>query len=253
MKLDGKVAVVTGAASGMGKAIAELFAKEGAKVVVADLNEEGANKVVEGIVAQGGVAKALKVNVAKLEDIENMIDTAVKEYGTLDILVNNAGIMDGFEPVGDITDEKWDLIFEVNTKGVMRAMRKAIPLFLEKGKGNIINIASTGGLSGAHAGAAYGASKHAVIGLTKNTAFMYAPKGLRCNAIAPGAVMTNISASMGNVNEYGLSRATIAHKVIPAQGQPEDIANVALFLASDESQFVNGAVLVADGGWTAAF
>lgn len=253
MKLDGKVAVVTGAASGMGKAIAELFAKEGAKVVVADLNEEGANKVVEGIVAQGGVAKALKVNVAMLEDVENMIDTAVKEYGTLDILVNNAGIMDGFEPVGDITDEKWDLIFDVNTKGVMRAMRKAIPIFLEKGKGNIINVASTGGFSGAHAGAAYGASKHAVIGLTKNTAFMYAPKGIRCNAIAPGAVMTNISSSMGNINEYGLSRATLTHKVTPAQGQPVDIANVALFLASDESQFVNGAVLVADGGWTAAF
>jgi len=253
VKLDGKVAVVTGAASGMGKAIAELFAKEGAKVVVADLNEEGANKVVEGIVAQGGVAKALKVNVAMLEDVENMIDTAVKEYGTLDILVNNAGIMDGFEPVGDITDEKWDLIFDVNTKGVMRAMRKAIPIFLEKGKGNIINVASTGGFSGAHAGAAYGASKHAVIGLTKNTAFMYAPKGIRCNAIAPGAVMTNISSSMGNINEYGLSRATLTHKVTPAQGQPVDIANVALFLASDESQFVNGAVLVADGGWTAAF
>src|SRR5690606_32290223 len=248
---DGKVAVVTGAASGMGKAIAELFAKEGAKVVVADLNEEGANKVVEGIVAQGGVAKALKVNVAMLEDVENMIDTAVKEYGTLDILVNNAGIMDGFEPVRDITDEKWDLIFDVNTKGVMRAMRKAIPIFLEKGKGNIINVASTGGFSGAHAGAAYGASKHAVIGLTKNTAFMYAPKGIRCNAIAPGAVMTSISSSMGNVNVYRLSLANITDIVIPAQGQPEDIANVALFLASDESQLVNGAVLVAAGGWTA--
>ena len=253
MKLEGKVAVVTGAASGMGKAIAELYANEGAKVLVTDLNLEGAEKVAEGITNNGGTAKALQVNVAKLEDIEGMIDTAVKEFGTLDILVNNAGIMDGFEPVVDIQDERWDLIFDINTKGVMRSMRKAIPLFLEKGQGNIINIASTGGLNGAHAGAAYGASKHAVVGLTKNTAFMYAQKGIRCNAIAPGAVETNISASMGNVNEFGMGRSRLAQAAIPKVGQPEEIAAAALFLASEESSFVNGTVLVVDGGWTSAF
>ena len=253
MRLQEKVAVVTGAASGMGKAIAELYAKEGAKVIVADLNLEGAEKVVEGITSNGGVAKAVKVNVAKLEDIENMIDTAVNEYGTLDILVNNAGIMDGFEPVGDITDEKWDLIFDVNTKGVMRATRKALPIFLEKGKGVIVNTASTGGLNGAHAGAAYGASKHAVVGMTKNTGFMYANKGIRCNAIAPGAVETNISSSMNNVNAFGLSRSQLAQAVIPRVGSAEEIAQVALFLASDESSFINGTVVTADAGWTAAF
>lgn len=253
MKLEGKVAVVTGAASGMGKAIAELYAKEGAKVLVTDVNLEGAEKVVEGITNNGGTAKALQVNVAKLEDIEGMVDTAVKEFGTLDILVNNAGIMDGFEPVVDIQDERWDLIFDINTKGVMRSMRKAIPLFLEKGQGTIINIASTGGLNGAHAGAAYGASKHAVVGLTKNTAFMYAKEGIRCNAIAPGAVETNISASMKNVNEFGMGRARLAQAAIPRVGQPEEIANAALFLASEDSSFVNGTVLVVDGGWTSAF
>lgn len=253
MRLQEKVAVVTGAASGMGKAIAELYAKEGAKVIVADLNLEGAENVVEGITSNGGIAKAVKVNVAKLEDIENMIDTAVSEYGTLDILVNNAGIMDGFEPVGDITDEKWDLIFDVNTKGVMRATRKALPIFLGKGKGVIVNTASTGGLNGAHAGAAYGASKHAVVGMTKNTGFMYANKGIRCNAIAPGAVETNISSSMNNVNEFGLSRSQLAQAVIPRVGSAEEIAQVALFLASDESSFVNGTVVTADAGWTAAF
>src|SRR5690606_11252239 len=204
MKLQDKVAVVTGGASGMGKAIVELYASEGAKVIVADLNLEGAEEVVKGIIENGGVAKAVQVNVARQEDIDNMIDTAVNEYGTLDILVNNAGIMDGFEPVGDILDERWDLIFDINTKGVMRAMRKALPIFLEKGKGNIINTASTGGLNGAHAGATYGASKHAVIGLTKNTGYMYAQKGIRCNAIAPGAVATNISASMKNINQFGM-------------------------------------------------
>lgn len=253
MKLKDQVAVVTGAASGMGKAIAELYAREGAKVVVADLNLEGAEVVVNEIVQRNGVAKAVEVNVAKQEDIDNMINTAVNEYGTLDILVNNAGIMDGFEPVGDIVDERWDTIFDVNTKGVMRAMRKAMPIFLEKESGVIINTASTGGLNGAHAGAVYGASKHAVVGLTKNTGYMYAQKGIRCNAIAPGGVETNIGSSMKSLNEFGASRTKAAQAVMPRTGKPEEIAHVALFLASSDSSFINGTVVTADGGWTAAF
>ncbi|SFB29223.1 NAD(P)-dependent dehydrogenase, short-chain alcohol dehydrogenase family [Lentibacillus halodurans] len=253
MKLKDQVAIVTGAASGMGKAIAELYAREGAKVIVADLNLEGAETVVKEIAQRNGMAKAVEVNVAKQEDIDNMIDTAVNEYGTLDILVNNAGIMDGFEPVGNIVDERWDMIFDVNTKGVMRAMRKAMPIFLEKESGIIINTASTGGLNGAHAGAVYGASKHAVIGLTKNTGYMYAQKGIRCNAIAPGGVETNIGSSMKSLNEFGASRTKAAQDVMPRTGKPEEIAQVALFLASSESSFINGTVLTADGGWTAAF
>ena len=253
MRLEGKVAVVTGAASGMGKAIAELYAKEGASVVVSDLNLEGAEAVASGIKTNGGKAIAVKTNVADQNDINEMIDTAVNEFGTLDILVNNAGIMDNMGPVGDVNDESWDLIFDVNTKGVMRAIRKAIPIFLDKGKGVIVNTASTGGFSGAHAGVAYTASKHAVIGITKNTGFMYAQKGIRCNAIAPGATMTNISSTIKNVNEFGASRTKVTQGVIPRVGQAEEIAGVALFLASDESSFVNGAVLAADGGWTAGF
>lgn len=253
MRLEGKVAVVTGAASGMGKAIAELYAAEGAKVVVADMNFDGAESVVQGISSNGGTAKAVKVNVTSQEDIDNMIDTAVNEFGTLDILVNNAGIMDGFEPVGEITDEKWDLIFDVNTKGVMRATRKAIPIFLEKGKGVIINTASTGGLNGAHAGAAYGASKHAVVGMTKNTGYMYAGSGIRCNAIAPGGVETNIGSTMTNISEFGAGRLQPVHGLMPRSGKPEEIAQVALFLASEESSFVNGTVIVADAGWTSPF
>ncbi|ACT01610.1 SDR family oxidoreductase [Paenibacillus sp. JDR-2] len=253
MRLEGRVAIVTGAASGMGKAIAELYAKEGAKVVVSDLNLEGAEVVAAGIQSNGGQAIAVKTNVADLSDINAMIDTAVQQYGTLDILVNNAGIMDNMAAIGDVDDDRWDLIFDINTKGVMRAIRKAIPIFLEKGKGVIINTASTGGFSGAHAGAAYTASKHAVIGITKNTGFMYAQKGIRCNAIAPGATMTNITASMNNINEFGASRTKVTQGVIPRVGQPEEIAQVALFLASDESNFVNGVVLAADAGWTAGF
>ncbi|HWL24443.1 MAG TPA: SDR family oxidoreductase [Ureibacillus sp.] len=254
MKLQNKVAIVTGAASGMGKAIAELYAKEGAKVILADYNLDGAESVTSEIVANGGTAKAVKVNVTELADIENMIDTAISEFGTLDILVNNAGIMDGFEPVGEITDEKWDRIFDVNTKGVMRAMRKAVNYWLDNNKqGVVVNTISTGGLNGAHAGVAYGASKHAVVALTKNSAFMYAQKGLRINGIAPGSVATNIGASMSNISQFGMERSSVTHKVSPRVGQPEEIAAAALFLASEEASFINGTIVTVDGGWTAGF
>ncbi len=253
MRLEGKVAIVTGAASGMGQAIATRYAEEGAKVVVSDINLEGAETVAEEIKAKGGTAKAIKTNVADREDIDHLIDSTVKEFGSLDILVNNAGIMDSMEPAGDIEDEKWERVFAINTTAVMRATRKALPIFLEKGKGVIINTASTGGLNGAHAGATYTASKHAVIGFTKNTGYMYAEKGIRCNAIAPGGVATNIAASMKNLNEFGASRAGKSQSVMPRAGKSEEIANVALFLASDEASFVNGTVITADAGWTAAF
>ncbi|AQQ52190.1 SDR family oxidoreductase [Planococcus lenghuensis] len=251
MRLQDKVAVVTGAASGMGKEIAVLYAQEGAKVIVSDINGEGANAVADQINGAGGQATAVSANVAVEEDIRNLIDTAVNTYGTLDILVNNAGIMDSFEPAGEIEDEKWERVFAVNTTSVMRATRKVLPIFLEKESGVIINIASVGGLYGSRAGAAYTASKHAVVGFTKNTGFMYAQKGIRCNAIAPGGVETNIGASMGNVSEFGMGRAQVGFASNPRTGKAEEVAKVALFLASDESSFVNGTVITADAGWTA--
>ncbi|TWT05243.1 SDR family oxidoreductase [Planococcus sp. CPCC 101016] len=251
MKLEGKVAIVTGAASGMGKAIAELYAKEGAKVIVSDINEEGAIKVATAIIEKGGIAKAIKTNVGDVQEIEAMIDLAVSEYGTLDILVNNAGIMDNFEPAGEIEDAKWERIFSINTMSVMRSTRKALPIFLEKNKGVIINIASAGGLYGARAGATYTASKHAVVGFTKNTGFMYAKEGIRCNAIAPGGVETNISSSMTSISEMGMGRTQAGLALNPRNGKSEEIAKVALFLASDDASFVNGTVITADAGWTA--
>jgi len=251
MKLAGKVAVVTGAASGMGKSIAILFAKEGAKVVAADLNLEGVQAVVNEITSAGGTATAVQANVAKEEDIQSMIDTAVNTYGTLDILVNNAGIMDNFTPAAEVTDELWERVFAVNTTSVMRSTRKALPIFLEKGKGVIINVASVGGLYGSRAGAAYTASKHAVIGFTKNVGFQYADQGIRCNAIAPGGVMTNIHTTFTNVSQFGMGKATSGAGANPRQGSPDEIATVALFLASDDSSFVNGTVITADAGWTA--
>ncbi|PJN91119.1 SDR family oxidoreductase [Bacillus sp. mrc49] len=251
MKLQDKVAVVTGAASGMGKQIAKLYAREGAKVVVSDVNLDGANETVEEIKAAGGAALAIKTNVALEEDIQHLIDTTVGTFGTVDILVNNAGIMDGMEPAGDIEDAKWERIFAINTTSVMRATRKVLPIFLEKQTGVIINIASAGGLHGARAGGAYTASKHAVVGFTKNTGFMYADKNIRCNAIAPGGVETNIGSSMTNINGFGASRQQLGMAINPRNGKPEEIAKIALFLASEDSSFVNGTVITADAGWSA--
>ncbi|GER67407.1 SDR family oxidoreductase [Weizmannia acidilactici] len=250
-KLDGKVAVVTGAASGMGKAIAILYANEGAKVVASDLNLEGVQQTVSEIESAGGAAVAVQANVVKEEDVQTMIDTAVKTYGTLDILVNNAGIMDNMVPAADLTDALWEKVFAVNTTGPMRTIRKALPIFLEKRGGVIVNVASVGGLFGSRAGTAYTASKHAVVGLTKSVGFQYAPKGIRCNAIAPGGVETNIGTTMSEPNAFGMERAMAGIGLNPRTGKPEEIAKIALFLASDDSSFVNGTVITADAGWTA--
>ncbi|MFC0300614.1 SDR family oxidoreductase [Virgibacillus soli] len=251
MKLAGKVAVVTGAGSGMGEAIAILYAKEGAKVIVADTNEQTAQQVTDKIKQAGGEATAVVANVMQEEDVQNMINAAVEKYGTLDILVNNAGIMDNFVPAGDVTDELWERVIGVNTTSVMRATRKALAIFLEKNSGVIINNASVGGLYGSRAGAAYTASKHAVIGFTKNVGFQYANEGIRCNAIAPGGVETNIGTTMNEPNKFGMEKAMSGAAFNPRNGKPEEIATIALFLASDDASFVNGQVIAADSGWTA--
>ncbi|MFJ7666978.1 SDR family oxidoreductase [Lysinibacillus sp. NPDC097195] len=251
MRLQEKVAIITGAASGMGKAIAEGYAKEGAKVVVSDLNLDGAQAVADGIQAAGGTAIALQTNVASTDDLQRLFKETISHYGRLDILVNNAGIMDGMEPVGEISDERWDKVFAVNTTAVMQSMRMATKIFLEQGHGVFVNNISAGGLYGARAGAAYTASKHAVVGLTKNTAFMYANQNIRCNGIAPGAVMTNIASSMTNMSEVGAARQSLGLAINPRAGQPEEIAQLAIFLGSDEASFVNGQIIAVDGGWTA--
>lgn len=249
MRLLHKVAIVTGAGAGMGKAIAGLFAKEGAKVVVSDIQEERIQEVTDAIRLAGGEAIGIKANMASEEDVTRMIDQAVEAYGTIDILVNNAGIMDNFVPVGDITNGQWEKILGVNLNGPMYAMRAALKIMLKQGKGAIINNASVGGLFGARGGAAYVASKHALIGLTKNTAAVYGGQGIRVNAIAPGGVNTEIQETITQPNPLGLE--AIGRLGAAPMGQPEEIASVALFLASDEASFVNGVVLTADGGWTA--
>lgn len=242
MKLQDRVAIVTGAASGMGKAIAILYAQEGAKVVACDIN-------MDGIDDSAGIK--IKVDVSQQSDVDNLFNEVIKKYGTLDILVNNAGIMDNFVPAGELTDQLWDKILAVNTTGPMRTIRKALPLFVEKKKGVIINVASIGGICGSRAGAAYTTSKYALVGLTKNVGFQYAGMGIRCNAIAPGGVNTNIGKTIDNPSKFGMERATSGAANNVRMGESSEIAGVALFLASDDSSLVNGTVITADAGWTA--
>ena len=252
-KLENKVSIITGAGSGMGRAIAILFASEGSKVVATDIDQARLDALNKEIKESGGEVTTLISNVAKEEDIDNMINVAVSVYGTLDILINNAGIMDHFAPVAEVDNNMWEKVMKINVDGPFKAMRSALKVFLAKGSGVIVNIASVGGLYGARAGAAYTTSKHALIGLTKNTGYMYSKSGIRCNAISPGAVNTNISDTIDftKITPLVNDRIMPGMALNPRTGEPSEIAKAALFLASDDSSFVNGAVIVVDGGWSA--
>ena len=190
---------------------------------------------------------SVKVNSDKL------IDAVIRHFGRMDILVNNAGIMDNFDAAGDVSDEIWEKVMRVNLDVPLWLMRNSIPVFLKQRSGVIINIASIGGLYAGRAGAAYTTSKFGLIGLTKNTGYMYAKSGIRCNAIAPGGVNTHIGETIDYNKISSLANERIMSGMVlnPRMGEPEEIATVASFLASDEAAFINGAVIVADGGWTA--
>lgn len=251
MKLEGKSIVVTGASAGMGRAIVELFVKEGAQVVAVARRKERLEEIAEALKGQPGKITVFAGDISRREDNEAMIDLAVKEYGKLDVLVNNAGVMDDMSGVGDVTDERYEKVMAVNVYGPMCAMRKAVAVFKQQGGGgNIINVASVGAMRTA-AGAVYVASKAALVAMTKNTAFMYIPDKIRCNAIAPGGIKTEIASSMGMPNAAGYERTKLVMATCPGMGEAMDIANAALFLAGEESSFVNGDVLTVDGGWIA--
>ncbi len=249
MRLQGKSVVVTGASSGMGKTIVELFVKEGANVVAVARRKERLDALAESLKDAPGKLVVFAGDVSKKEDDEAMIDTAVKEFGKLDILVNNAGVMDDMAPIAEVTDEKYEYVMNINVYGPMAAMRKACQVFLEQGNGgNIINVSSVGSMHQA-AGPIYGASKAALNAISKNTAFMYMKEGIRCNVIAPGGIKTEIGAAMGRPNMTGYTKIQGVLGLAPEQGEATDIANAALFLASDESAYISGVIMPVDGGW----
>jgi len=254
MHLTGKVAVITGAGSGMGRAMANLFAEHGAKVVAADWHQEALDEVVAEVKAAGGDIVGVQGNVAVREDCERVIDTAVSAFGGLDILCNNAGVMDLFQGVAHVEDDLWRRVMGINVDGPMFLSRKAVPIMIERGGGSIINTASAAGIGGGAAGAAYTASKHALVGLTRSTAYTYALQGIRCNAMACGAVETNIMQSVDptKLDMEGAARYQAYQKLAPAYLKPLEVAQLALFLASDDSKHLNGAIIPIDGGWTAA-
>ena len=249
-ELKNKVAVITGAASGMGKAIALQFAAEGAKLVLADVSHEGMYAIVSEIHEKGFPVVGIHADVSSADDVRKVIDKAISEFGGIDVLVNNAGVMDDFVPVAELTDALWERVMRINLYGPMYACRLAVPLMLQRGGGSIINVSSIGGLQGARAGAAYTTSKHGLIGLTKNIAYYYGDKNIRCNTIAPGGVNTNIGAGM-KPNELGFAKISLGLKTNLRMGEPGEIAEIALFLATQRSSLLNGAVIVADAGWTA--
>lgn len=254
MRLQGKVVVITGAASGMGLAMATRFAQEGASVVAGDWNQERLDSAVSSIKAGGGTIIGVQGNISEIASAENLINLAITTYGRIDVLCNNAGVMDYMQGVGELSDDIWRKVLSINLDGPMFASRRAVQEMLKQGSGSIINIASTAALHGGAAGAAYTSSKHALLGLTRSTAWMYAKRGIRCNAICPGGTATNIAESMpqDKLDMTGAARAGEFAHLIPGFLQPSDIASLALFLASDESKMINGAVITADAGWDAA-
>lgn len=251
MKFIDKSVVVTGAGNGMGKEITFRYLKEGANVVAVDLRNDSLEKLKDEVEKEtfSGNLEIYTGDISKQEDAEGMIDYAVEKFGKLDILVNNAGIGGRYEPIGELDNDLWERIISVNLTGTMYAMRKAVNVFLSQEKaGNIVNIASMAGLKGCRASSAYTASKHGVIGLTEHTAFMYLHKGIRCNAICPGAIKTDMSANHEKESVFGFERVKAGMDTIVPYGTPKNIADAVMFITSDDASFITGASLVVDGG-----
>jgi NAD(P)-dependent dehydrogenase (short-subunit alcohol dehydrogenase family) len=250
--LKGKTAIITGAGSGIGKCMIERFVQEGAQCLAADMNAESLEALVAGLGDYADMVRTFQVDVSDKAQVETMIDTAVKQFGGLDILVNNAGIMDNLLPIAEMEDDVWQRLLNVNLNSVMYGTRKAVQYFLShRREGVIINTASLSGLCAGRGGCAYTTSKFAVVGLTKNVAFMYGDAGIRCNAICPGNTQTNIGVGMRQPSKLGMSKATTGYSGASRSGKPEEVAAAAVFLASGEAAFINGETLTIDGGWSA--
>ncbi len=252
-RLLGKVAIVTGAGGGIGECAAELFAANGAKVIVADIDLDQASRVTQSIQDKGGTAYSVKVDVSDEAQVQEMVDAAVGQYGTLNVIFNNAGIFPADDGGAlDTPLETWDRVMQVNLKGVFLGTRCAIPKMLQAGGGSIINVASFVALMGAAtAQVAYTASKGGVLAFTREVAVEYARKGIRANSICPGPIETPLLAEL--LSDPARRERRLVHIPIGRFGTAQEIANGALFLASDESSFMTGSQLVIDGGITGAY
>jgi 3-oxoacyl-[acyl-carrier protein] reductase len=248
-RVDGKVALITGTASGIGKATARLFAREGARVVCADLNGPGAEATADEIRRAGGDAVAVQANIASEADCEKMVRTAVESYGRLDILHNHAGILhpkDG--PITELSAEAIDETFDTNCKGMLFTVKYAARQMIEQGGGAIVNTGSDLAYIGLANLTAYTASKSAVVGVTRTLAVELAPHGIRVNAVSPGFTFSGMNVALQGDKAF-MDQMRLDY-LIPSLGQPEDVAYAVLHLASDEARFTTGASLVVDGGHT---
>lgn len=253
MRLEGKVALITGAASGMGNVAAALFAREGARVMLADVADEAAERAVAGIARAGGEVAYVHADVSKGEDARGMVEATVQRFGRLDVLYNNAGVFPaGDGSVVDTPESVWEFTINVNLKGVFLGCRYGIPAMLDSGGGSIVNVASFVALMGAAAPQiAYTASKGGVLAMTREIAVEFARSGIRANALCPGPVETPLLAEL--LADPKRRDRRLVHIPVGRFGRAEEIANAALFLASDESSYMTGAALVVDGGITAAY
>jgi NAD(P)-dependent dehydrogenase (short-subunit alcohol dehydrogenase family) len=248
MRLDNKTAIVTGGANGIGRAIAELFAKEGARVFIADLDASTGEEVAAKIRSGGGVATFAECDVTSGEAVKRTVAMATQDKNRIDILCNNAAyIAKEWHNAGDATDDEWDKCYQVSLRGTQLFTREVLPLMFEQKGGTIINVSSIQGLVGARNSVAYTSIKHALIGFTRSVAYDFGPHNIRCNALCPGAIRTRISPAPGSE----LHQRQISKTFLGRIGEPNEVAQAALFLASDESSYVTGAILAVDGGWTA--
>lgn len=249
-QLDGKVALVTGGSSGIGRATALAFAREGAKVVVADVMVEGGQETVRLLTAAGGQGLFVKTDVSHAPEVEALIKQAVATYGRLDCAFNNAGVEGAFVSTTEYSEADWDRVLAINLKGVWLCMKYEIAHMLRQGSGAIVNTASGAGLVGVPNLSAYVASKHGVVGLTKTAALEYAKAGIRVNAVCPGVIHTPMVARLTS-SRPDLSEALVAAEPMGRAGRPEEVAAAVVWLCSDAASFVTGHALSVDGGYVA--
>jgi NAD(P)-dependent dehydrogenase (short-subunit alcohol dehydrogenase family) len=246
--LENKVAFVSGGGSGIGRAVAEAYAREGAKVVVSDINVEHGEETVKIIKERGGEAFFVKGDSSSAADNKHMVEVTVSKYGRLDVACNNAGMGGPAKPTGEYDPEAWDKVIGLNLNGVFYACRYQLEQMEKNGGGSIVNIASIHGQVAAPLSPAYTASKHAVVGLTKNIAVEYAQKNIRCNAVGPGYIETALLKD--NLNKE-MMQAVAAKSAMNRLGTAEEIAELVTFLSSEKSSFTTGSYIIADGGYTA--